>query len=185
MTDKIDKQIGDDMENLLSDRDKKPKYKAPKYDYSRGYNSYDTDSFDFDDGYVPRKSSYTPTYKPTYSQYGKSGYRPVGYTAGGERPAYKVSNLLYLAAEASLAKRCLILDSEANDIVDHLMKELGLVLDEADFTWSTEGLRVMRAAMKTMVANGYYKVTDEINYPIYVEPPEDKYDPGTGVVYDE
>ena len=65
MTDKIDKQIGDDMENLLSDRDKKPKYKAPKYDYSRGtsYGKGYSDEFDFDDGYVPRKT-YTPQYKP-------------------------------------------------------------------------------------------------------------------------
>ena len=176
MTDKIGKHIDNDMENLLSDRDKKKKPAASTYGggtyYSRGSSGYHRD----DD--VDYSSYHNANYGTSYASPAKSG-------------PDLISDTLYECLDGS---RVVLTDAQLNAMTDVIMKEVGITLDSCDIVWSTNANRIMRSVMKDALSQSYYKMYGGFtggravmtNYPITVERQAvQAYDPDTGEVLDE
>ena len=202
MSDKLDKSIKNNMlDDFLSDGDK-PKPPAPaKTNYGGGYNynsdySYGTrrsqPSLWDDDGPDPMDDDYYDSRKPrgrlnkkddddegtgrTSSVFPKRKHNnTVADSVGGDYPRQIAAVIRTLSIDGGLV---VMETGERDEIVNLMMKMIGVGLDKAGITWSTTGVTALRETLKDLLpmtfVNGKKVVIDDDG--------EETYDPDTGEI---
>jgi len=196
MTDKMKDSIRSNMlDELLSDVDK-PKAPEPQRSSFGGYGGRSQSAFDFDrgddvpssfrdDGPDPMDEGYRG-----YSRGGGTGYRAGRDSVFSRRTSHEnvvpsgekdwPKEIGQILRTARRHGGDLVLENgERQEIVELLMKIIGVSLDKSGLVWSTEGLKALRESLKDLIPMAYFGTTKIL----MEEDIEDvEFDPETGEI---